>query len=61
MENTSFTGRETDTAGCENKINDTDARVIKKIKRILDKGNNAEVKKRKDGTIAVYEVKKVIV
>lgn len=31
------------------------------IKRIVDKGNNAEVRRKKDGTLIVYEVKKNIV
>lgn len=42
-------------------ISETDARVIRKIRRITDRGNNAEVRKKKDGTLTVYEVKKNLV
>lgn len=35
--------------------------MIETIRRITDRGNNAEVKKTKDGTFVVYEVKKHIV
>ena len=42
-------------------ITETDARLIRKIRRITDRGNNAEVRKKKDGTFTVYEVKKNLV
>ena len=35
-----------------------DATVMRKIWSIVGRGNNAEVKKNKDGTLAVMEVKK---
>ena len=38
-----------------------DAAVMRKIWGIVGRGNNAEVKKNKDGTLAVMEVKKHIV
>ena len=38
----------------------SDQKVMNKIHQILDKGNNAEVKKAKDGGLRVYEVKKTI-
>lgn len=38
-----------------------DATVMRKIWSIVGRGNNAEVKKNKDGTLAVMEVKKHIV
>ncbi len=44
-----------------NQITESDARVLKRIKRIIANGNNAEVKRRKDGSVAVYEVRKSIV
>ena len=34
-------------------ISETDARVIRKIRRITDRGNNAEIRKKKDGTLTV--------
>ena len=43
---------------------DTDAygaKLIKKIIAITNRGNNAEVRRKKDGTLTVYEVKKEIV
>ncbi|MBR1810127.1 MAG: hypothetical protein IJ766_00565 [Clostridia bacterium] len=63
MQNTSpqKKGNATYTPDDAERITETDARVIKKIKRILAKGNNAEVKMKKDGTLTVYEVKKSIV
>lgn len=36
-------------------------KIMETIKRIVDKGNNAEVRRKKDGTLIVYEVKKNIV
>ena len=45
---------------CEHSSADDD-RTIKALWRILDKGNNAEVKKGSDGKMIVYEVKKNIV
>ena len=38
-----------------------DIRILKKIKAILKRGNNAEVRQKTDGTLTVYEVKKSIV
>lgn len=38
----------------------TNEQIMETIKRIVAKGNNAEVKRRKDGTLVVYEVKKSI-
>lgn len=37
-----------------------DKQVIEAIRKIVNRGNNAEVKKRKDGSLVVYEVKKNI-
>lgn len=37
-----------------------DEKVIETIKRIVNRGNNAEVKKSKDGSLKVLEVKKHI-
>lgn len=42
-------------------MGDKDKKVMEAIHRILSKGNNAEVRKRQDGKITVYEVKKNIV
>lgn len=39
----------------------TDREVMEAIRRICAKGNNAEVKRRRDGTLVVYEIKKNIV
>lgn len=38
----------------------SDAQLIEVIKQIVSRGNNAEVRKRKDGTLVVMEVKKNI-
>lgn len=38
----------------------TEKQIMETIKRIVAKGNNAEVKRRKDGALVVYEVKKSI-
>ena len=38
-----------------------DIRILDAIKKIVNKGSNAEVKRKKDGTLVVYEVKKNIV
>jgi hypothetical protein len=40
---------------------DDDRAVMKKIRAIMARGNNAEVKQKKDGTLTVLEVKKQIV
>lgn len=37
-----------------------DKKVMEAIRKIVDKGNNAEVKKNKDGTLKVFEVQKHI-
>lgn len=37
-----------------------DKRIIKTVRAIVDRGNNAEIKKNKDGTLKVFEVKKKI-
>lgn len=39
-------------------VSDEDKKVLATIKHITAKGNNAEVKKRSDGSLTVYEVKK---
>lgn len=38
----------------------TEKQIMETIKRIVAKGNNAEVKRRKDGSLVVYEIKKSI-
>ena len=35
-----------------------DKKIMDAIKKIVGRGNNAEVKLRKDGSLVVYEVKK---
>lgn len=40
---------------------DTDKDIMKKIRSICGRGNNAEIRQRKDGTFTVMEVKKNIV
>lgn len=40
-------------------LND-DVLIMKSIREITGRGNNAEVKRRSDGRLAVYEVKKSI-
>lgn len=42
-------------------MNENDKKVIEAIKKIVNSGGNAEVKRKKDGTLVVYEVKKNIV
>lgn len=37
-----------------------DEQILVAIKKIVEKGNNAEVKRRKGGSLVVYEVKKQI-
>ena len=38
-----------------------DIEIMKIIKAILSRGNNAEVKLKKDGEITVFEIKKKII
>ena len=38
-----------------------DKDIMRKVRLICSRGNNAEIKQRKDGTLAVMEVKKNIV
>ena len=40
---------------------DADKDIMRKVHLICGRGNNAEIKQRKDGTLAVMEVKKNIV
>ncbi len=40
---------------------DSDKDIMRKIRTICSRGNNAEIKQRKDGSLAVMEVKKNIV
>ena len=47
-------------AGIDGDRTMTDLQMIEAIRKIVEKGNNAEVKKRKDGSLVVYEVKKHI-
>ncbi len=54
-------GNTTYTPGDIDSITETDAKTMRKIKRILVKGNNAEVRMKSDGTLTVYEVRKSIV
>ena len=37
-----------------------DEKILKAIRSITERGNNAEVRQKKDGTLTVYEVKKNI-
>lgn len=39
-------------------ISEDDKRVVVTIKRITARGNHAEVKRKADGSLTVYEVKK---
>lgn len=32
--------------------------LYEKVKKVIDRGNNVEIRKKPDGTWAVYEVKK---
>lgn len=43
------------------KSRNSDAEVLRKIHLIVDRGNNVEIKKSKDGELKVFEVKKNIV
>lgn len=38
----------------------SDKQIMEAIRQICQRGNNAEVRKAKDGTLVVYEVKKNI-
>ncbi len=42
-------------------MSEKDKEVIIKIRKIVDRGNNVEIKKTKDGELKVFEVKKNIV
>ena len=44
--------------GCLLDITEDDKAIMKKIRRICGRGNNAEIKQKKDGTLTVMEVKK---
>lgn len=39
-------------------MTEKDVHLVEECKRIVEKGNSAEVKKSKDGSWVVYEVKK---
>ncbi len=40
---------------------DSDAAIMQQVRNICRRGNHAEIKQRKDGTLTVMEVKKNIV
>jgi len=42
-------------------IEECEQELLMKIKAITSRGNDAEVRQRKDGVFAVYEIKKSIV
>lgn len=35
--------------------------IMTKVRKIVERGNNAEIKRKKDGTLTVMEVKKQII
>ena len=39
-------------------ISEDDKKVLAKIKRITARGHDAEIRRKKDGTLTIYEVKK---
>lgn len=41
-------------------IIEEDKKIIETVRAIVERGNNAEVKKNKDGSLKVFEVKKKI-
>lgn len=47
--------------GCPLDTPEDDKAIMKKIRSICRRGNNVEIKQRKDGTLTVMEVKKNIV
>lgn len=42
-------------------MGENDKKILESIKKIVARGNNAEVKRKSDGSLVVYEVKKNIV
>lgn len=54
---TAYTQRDTERAGQTEKA----LYLLNTISAITDRGNNAEVRRKKDGSLTVYEVKKNIV
>ena len=42
----------------DNIINENDRKLVNKIKKITSRGNDAEVRRKTDGSLAVYEGKK---
>lgn len=48
-------------AKCPAPSSDCDHDIMRKVRLICSRGNNVEIKQRKDGTLAVMEVKKNIV
>lgn len=54
---TNYTQRDTERAGQTEKA----LYLLNTISAITDRGNNAEVRRKKDGSLTVYEVKKNIV
>ena len=48
--------------GCEKRIlQPEDLEMLNVIRKITSKGNDAEVRKKRDGTFAVYEIKRNMV
>lgn len=39
-------------------MTDKDIKLVEECRRIVDRGNSAEIKKAKDGSWVIYEVKK---
>lgn len=54
-------GRRAETySGVSANTADDDVLIMRSIREITGRGNNAEIKRRSDGRLAVYEVKKSI-
>lgn len=50
----------TPSEGCFG-FEDADKELLRKIKAIIARGNDAEIRRKKDGRLTVYEIKKNIV
>ena len=47
-------------SAARHEISADDDELLKKIKRVVERGNHAEVKRQTDGSLKVYEVTKSI-
>lgn len=53
-----YNHHDTDTDGIKDVLQPADIQMLKEIHMIIRRGHDAEIRKKRDGTFAVYEIKR---